>query len=227
MSGPTCCRTAQRSSRSWRRRSYAGEPIRVRIDNRDIRGGEKKWQWVKRGVPLRVEVGPRDVAERQSDRSAGATWPAKAVDCRATEFVAQRRQDARRDSASAASTRAVQAPRGRRACEIDSLKEFEAYFTPKNEERPEIHGGLAYSHFVESPEMDEKLKALKVTVRCVPLDARGRAGQVHLHRPAEHASAACLRRRIESASAIESSNSMGDIHEPDAGAAARRREQSV
>ena len=27
---------------------------------------------------------------------------------------------------------------------IDSLKEFEAYFTPKNEERPEIHGGLAY-----------------------------------------------------------------------------------
>ena len=42
--------------------TYAGEPIRVRIDNRDIRGGEKKWQWVKRGVPLRVEIGPRDVA---------------------------------------------------------------------------------------------------------------------------------------------------------------------
>ena len=33
----------------------------MRIDNRDIRGGEKKWQWVKRGVPIRVEVGPRDV----------------------------------------------------------------------------------------------------------------------------------------------------------------------
>ena len=42
--------------------SYAGEPIRVRIDNRDIRGGDKKWQWVKRGVPIRVEIGPRDVA---------------------------------------------------------------------------------------------------------------------------------------------------------------------
>ena len=42
---------------------YDGEPIRVRIDDRDIRGGEKKWQWVKRGVPLRVEVGPRDIAE--------------------------------------------------------------------------------------------------------------------------------------------------------------------
>ena len=52
---------------------------------------------------------------------------------------------------------------------IDNLREFEAFFTPKDEERPEIHGGLAYSHFVDSPEMDEKLKQLKVTIRCVPL----------------------------------------------------------
>ena len=42
--------------------TYAGEPIRVRIDDRDIRGGDKKWQWVKRGVPIRVEIGPRDIA---------------------------------------------------------------------------------------------------------------------------------------------------------------------
>jgi prolyl-tRNA synthetase len=42
---------------------YDNEPIRVRIDDRDLRGGEKKWQWVKRGVPLRIEVGPRDIAE--------------------------------------------------------------------------------------------------------------------------------------------------------------------
>ena len=40
---------------------YDGEAVRVRIDTRDLRGGEKKWQWVKRGVPIRVEAGPRDV----------------------------------------------------------------------------------------------------------------------------------------------------------------------
>ena len=60
---------------------------------------------------------------------------------------------------------------------IDSLNEFEAYFTPKNAEQPEIHGGLAYCHFVESPEMDEKLKALKVTVRCIPLDGDDEPGK--------------------------------------------------
>jgi prolyl-tRNA synthetase len=68
---------------------------------------------------------------------------------------------------------------------IDHLKEFEAFFTPKDEERPEIHGGLAYSHFVESPQMDERLKALKVTVRCVPLDAEEEPGKcIFTGRPA-------------------------------------------
>ena len=41
--------------------TYDGAAVRVRIDDRDIRGGEKKWQWVKRGVPVRLEIGPRDV----------------------------------------------------------------------------------------------------------------------------------------------------------------------
>ena len=42
---------------------YDDKPVRVRIDDRDIRGGEKKWQWVKRGVPLSITVGPRDIDE--------------------------------------------------------------------------------------------------------------------------------------------------------------------
>ena len=40
---------------------WRGAPVRVRIDDRDLRGGEKKWQWVKRGVPVRAEIGMRDV----------------------------------------------------------------------------------------------------------------------------------------------------------------------
>ena len=33
------------------------------IDDRDMRGGEKNWHHIKRGVPLRVEVGPNDIAK--------------------------------------------------------------------------------------------------------------------------------------------------------------------
>ena len=35
--------------------------LTVHIDNRDIRGGEKNWEWIKKGVPVRIEVGPRDI----------------------------------------------------------------------------------------------------------------------------------------------------------------------
>src|SRR5213076_1703708 len=32
---------------------YAGEPVRVEIDARDLGGGTKSWEWIKRGVPVR------------------------------------------------------------------------------------------------------------------------------------------------------------------------------
>ena len=43
--------------------SLGDRSIEVSIDDRDIRGGEKKWYHVRRGVPLRVEVGPKDIAK--------------------------------------------------------------------------------------------------------------------------------------------------------------------
>lgn len=37
--------------------------VRVFIDNRETRIGEKHFTWEKRGVPIRLELGPRDVKE--------------------------------------------------------------------------------------------------------------------------------------------------------------------
>ncbi|NCA10741.1 proline--tRNA ligase [bacterium] len=42
--------------------TFADEQVRVKIDARDLRGGDKVWQHVKQGVPVRVEIGPRDLA---------------------------------------------------------------------------------------------------------------------------------------------------------------------
>lgn len=41
--------------------SYDGRPLQVAHDDRDLRGGEKNWQWIKKGIPLRIEAGPRDI----------------------------------------------------------------------------------------------------------------------------------------------------------------------
>jgi len=145
---------------------YDGETVRVRIDDRDLRGGEKKWQWVKRGVPMRVEVGPRDVAAKAafvSRRDVGGKGEGTPRDQLVGTIAATLREIQQTLFNRAAKLRDDASVR------IDNLKDFEAFFTPRDEQRPEIHGGLAYCHFVDSPEMDEKLKALKVTIRCVPL----------------------------------------------------------
>ena len=59
---------------------------------------------------------------------------------------------------------------------IDSLDEFKKFFTPKNANRPEIHGGFALCHFVDCPEVEAICKDLKVTVRCIPLQGDGETG---------------------------------------------------
>lgn len=36
--------------------------ILVKIDDRDLRPGEKFYEWEKKGVPVRIEIGPKDIA---------------------------------------------------------------------------------------------------------------------------------------------------------------------
>ncbi len=37
--------------------------IRIKVDDRDMRPGQKYWDWEIKGVPLRLEIGPRDVKD--------------------------------------------------------------------------------------------------------------------------------------------------------------------
>ena len=36
--------------------------IKTHVDNRDLRPGEKYFEWEKKGVPIRIELGPKDIA---------------------------------------------------------------------------------------------------------------------------------------------------------------------
>ena len=118
-----------------------------------------------KGVPLRVEIGPKDLAKDAVFAARRDTGEKTSVS--RTEFVAnigktlQAMQDGLFQRALAF--------REQHTRRIDSLDEFKAWFTPKNEEQPEMHGGFALCHFVDDPSIDALLKDLKVTVRCIPL----------------------------------------------------------
>ena len=180
--------------------SWHGAPLEVDVDQRDLGGGVKNWEWIKKGVPLRVELGPRDlesgnvaVSRRDGVPVAGGADPGKTSPksfLPQSEFVRQAAQllDAIQQNLF---DRAL-AFRDAHTRMIDTKEEFYDFFTPKNSAKPEIHGGFALAHWNGSREVEEQIKNdLKVTIRCIPFDDPAeRAGkrEVRHHRRAEPSS---------------------------------------
>jgi len=153
---------------------FVGQPIRVLLDDRDLRGGDKTWQHIKKGVPLRAEIGPRDVASGSVFLARRDRGPKEKQSVPRDEFIATigqtltQIQDGLFEKA--------RKLRDDNTRSIDSLDEFKDYFTPKSKKKPEIHGGFASCHWAEGEEMEKILKTLKVTVRCVPLEGDDERG---------------------------------------------------
>jgi len=54
---------------------------------------------------------------------------------------------------------------------IDAYDDFKAWFSPRNAEKPEIHGGFALAHWCNNPSCEERIAAeLGVTIRLIPFD---------------------------------------------------------
>jgi prolyl-tRNA synthetase len=159
-----------------RGRQYADRPIEVEVDRRDLGGGVKNWEWIKKGVPLRVEIGPRDleknsvsVSRRDHPVKNKLFMPIEDFVARAPEMLTSIQQNL---------YQRAKAFRDEHTQVIESKKEFYEFFTPKNLEKPEIHGGFALAHWNGSREVEEQIKRdLKVTVRCIPLDDSGEPGR--------------------------------------------------
>jgi prolyl-tRNA synthetase len=144
-----------------------GDSVRVDIDARDMNGGAKSWEWIKKGVPLRVEIGARDIAQgtvfvARRDRPPKEKKSFPQADF--VETIAAQLQEIQ----DAIYARAL-ALREDNTRVIDSRDEFYAFFTPKNPDKPEIHGGFALAHWDGTAELEAKIKEdLKVTIRCIP-----------------------------------------------------------
>lgn len=139
-------------------------PIRIEIDDRDIRGGEKKWHHVKRGVPIRLEIGPKDIdknavffARRDEPKSKGIGRDELISSI--TQTLGEIQQGL--------FDRALQM-RTENTVEISDEKSFRKFFASKDEDS--VHGGFAYAYFADEQEIDPLLKELKVTIRCIPRD---------------------------------------------------------
>ena len=141
--------------------------VKVEFDDRDIRGGEKTWGWIKKGIPVRVEVGPRDMANNSVfvGRRDRAPKDKQGVD--RAEFVGgiSALLDEIQDNLLARAKKF----RKENTKEITTEEEFIEFFTPKNKNNPEIHGGFASMGFCCDSELEDQIaKKYKVTVLCSP-----------------------------------------------------------
>ncbi len=152
-----------------RAQRYGDRPLGVEIDLREARGGQKQWEWIKKGVPIRLEIGPRDVergtvflARRDRPASEKSDVPRGEIAARVLEIL---------DEMQRGLFERAKAYREEHTRAIGTKEEFVAFFTPQNAEKPEIHGGFAVSPWCGDAKCEAEVKeSLKVTIRCLPLD---------------------------------------------------------
>ncbi len=141
--------------------SYQDRPLAVHVDRRDISGGERNWDWIKKGVPLRVELGPRDIEKRTVAVSRRDRAPKEKEFISKEQFIRDV-ADILDDIQNSLLERATRL-RDDNTKRLNSEAEFRAFFA---DDQP---GGFALMHWAGGSEAEERLqKELKVTIRCIP-----------------------------------------------------------
>jgi prolyl-tRNA synthetase len=166
-----CCRRLEAELAAVR---FGDEPVRARIDGRDMRGGDKVWQHVKQGVPLRVEIGPRDLAAGVVSVSRRDRGPKERQAVPMAEFAAQ--VPGLLDELQRGLFERARAFREQHSVRLGSMAEVVEFFERPAEKGTAVQGGCARVHVADDPAVTAVLDPLKVTVRCIPIEGNDDPG---------------------------------------------------
>ncbi|HEY0958824.1 MAG TPA: aminoacyl--tRNA ligase-related protein [Novosphingobium sp.] len=162
------------------KQSALGEPIRVLLDKRPGKATQKRWAWVKKGVPLILEIGGRDAAGGQvSVVRRDKLWREDGK----VNFAAGPREDFL--SRAAAELENIQAALFQEAKDrrdanihkgIDSLEELAAFYAAERRHPGWVELAWSKPTGAELDEVVAKLKALKLTIRNSPMHGEAVSG---------------------------------------------------
>ncbi len=145
---------------------FNGVSIRVHVDKRDIRGGEKNWQWIKKGVPVRIEVGPRDlaqgtimVARRDASVSEKQSYSVENLLQNINSILTSIQNNLLNKAAT------LYQIKNKR---IQTVEELEQLFAQDDEKL--IAPGFVECFLADDLNLSDVLKKFKATPRCIPLD---------------------------------------------------------
>jgi prolyl-tRNA synthetase len=143
--------------KEWERRDPGA--LRIHIDRRDgMKPGAKYYEWEMRGIPLRLELGPRDLASNQGILVRRDTREKRPVALGTLgEDVSETLSSIQRDMLAAALDRR----------EAHSVRERISY--DRFREIMDGEGAFVYAGWCGSRECEAQVKEdTKATIRCIP-----------------------------------------------------------
>ncbi|MGN1062752.1 MAG: His/Gly/Thr/Pro-type tRNA ligase C-terminal domain-containing protein, partial [Alphaproteobacteria bacterium] len=155
------------------------EKIRVKLDTRDKSSTDKYWEWTRKGVPVIVEVGPRDMEGTNvmvRERIKIGTPEGKQViafDAFA-DTIENRLENIQRMMYEKAEKRLKSNIR----TDIKTPEQMQDYFANQNvwlgSDKPTV--AFVRGKWCGDEETLEKMKEMKITIRCIPFDQTGEEG---------------------------------------------------
>ena len=138
--------------------------LEVEVDTREYKPGFKFFHWEQKGVPVRVEIGPRDVAAGTVVLKRRDTGEKQVVAMdQLAETAAALMDTIQADLLAAARQRLAD-----NTVVLDDLDAFRALMKPVTAERG--GGKFVMAHWCGSAACEATLKQTKATIRCVPLE---------------------------------------------------------
>jgi prolyl-tRNA synthetase len=141
--------------------------LEVRIDDRDLRPGAKFYHWERRGVPMRIELGPKDLEKGQvcvkmrvdTEVAKGKQFISEAEFIATAEDRLKRYQDEL--------LRQAEARRTAMTVTLDRWEDFLDVFAGDK-------SSFAWCHWDGTAETEAAIKAeTKASIRCVPMAGQG------------------------------------------------------
>ena len=134
--------------------------LKVVIDHRDdLRPAEKFFHWLQQGIPVRIEVGPRDVAKQcgmvaRRDVREKESIELESITAHVCDLLEKIQENLFQRALEYREQNTRRAKNYEEFCEIIKKE-----------------GGFVMAHWNGSPEVEAKIKGdTKATIRCIPLD---------------------------------------------------------